>query len=217
MKTNEVVFILDKSGSMSDLVSDTIGGFNSILDEQKEKNDGEVLVSTVLFNENRKVLHDRVKIADVPKMTRKDYRADGSTALIDAIGYSIKHIKDVHKYIREEDIPEHTLFVIITDGCENSSSVFSFKEVKMMIKEQQEKSNWEFLFIGANIDAVGTASNYGICEDYAFNYLADRIGTKKVFGAISKKVSATRKAMKCCKASNSCMGEITKDYNARRK
>ena len=217
MKTNEVVFILDKSGSMSNLVSDTIGGFNSILKEQSENGEGEVLVSTVLFNERRKVLYDRVKIADVPEMTTKDYKPSGCTALIDAIGYSIKHIKKIYKYIREEDVPDHTLFVIITDGLENSSRDFSSSEVKKMIKEQQDKHNWEFLFIGANIDAIETATHYGIDRDYSFNYLADETGTSKVYDAVSKKVSMTRNAVRNMKSSNFCLCAITADYEKRSK
>ena len=218
MKTNEVVFIIDKSGSMSNLVSDTIGGFNSMLKEQKENNeDGKVLVSTVLFNERRKVIHDREDISKIEEMTKKNYVPSGCTALIDAIGYGIKHIDSVHKYIREEDIPEHTLFIIITDGLENASHDYSSDEVKDMIKERQEKKNWEFLFIGANIDAVETGKDIGICEDYLFNYIADGVGQAEVYRGISRKITASRKAAKCCKSSNSCMDSITRDYNKRKK
>ena len=218
MKTNEVVFIIDKSGSMSDLVSDTIGGFNSMLNEQKENNvDGKVLVSTVLFNERRKVVHDREDIVNVKEMTKKNYVPSGCTALIDAIGYGIKHISNIHKYIRPEDIPDHTLFIIITDGLENASHTYSSDEVKEMIKEKQDKDNWEFMFIGANIDSVETAEDMGIDKDYAINYMADGIGQGLVYKSVSKKISASRKAKRFCKSSNVCMKAVTEDYNRRKK
>lgn len=218
MKTNEVVFIIDKSGSMHNLVSDTIGGFNSVLKEQKaNNNDGKVLVSTVLFNETRKVIHDREDIANVREMDSKDYVPAGSTALIDAIGYSIKHIDSVYKYIREEDIPEHTLFVIITDGYENASHNFSSDEVKKMIQDRQDNKNWEFLFIGANIDAVETASNIGIDRDYAFDYVADSIGNSILYNSISNKIFAVKKSKKCAKSSNHCMHKLSVDYKKRAK
>ena len=218
MKTNEVVFIIDKSGSMSNLVSDTIGGFNSMLNEQKANNeDGKVLVSTVLFNERRKVIHDREDITSIKEMTNKDYVPSGCTALIDAIGYSIKHIDSVHKYIREEDIPDHTLFIIITDGLENASHKYSSDEVKKMIKDRQNKKNWEFMFIGANIDAIETAEDMGIDRDYSFNYISDSVGQGVVYGSISKKISASRKATRFCKSSNDCMKDVTTDYNKRKK
>ena len=218
MKTNEVVFIIDKSGSMSDLVSDTIGGFNSMLNEQKENNvDGKVLVSTVLFNERRKVVHDREDIVNVKEMTKKNYVPSGCTALIDAIGYGIKHISSVHKYIRPEDIPDHTLFIIITDGLENASHTYSSNEVKEMIKDKQDNDNWEFMFIGANIDSVETAEEMGIDKDYAINYMADEIGQGLVYKSVSKKISASRKANRFCKTSNRCFAEVTTDYNSRKK
>lgn len=217
MKANEVVFILDRSGSMERLEKDTIGGFNRILKEQKEnKDDGEVLVSTVLFDDERIVLHDRKNINDIERMTEKDYIPRGSTALIDAIGYSIKHIANIHKYIRKEDVPEHTLFVIITDGMENASHVFSSDEVKKMIKHEEEKYGWEFLFIGANIDAVETAKTYGIREDYAFNHISDSRGLGLVYGSISKKVSSTRKMKKGVKTSNECLSEVEIDFKNRK-
>lgn len=217
MKTNEVVFILDRSGSMEGLEKDTIGGFNRILKEQKEnKVDGEVLVSTVLFDDERIVLHDRKNINDIERMTEKDYVPRGSTALIDALGYSIKHIANIHKYIRKEDIPEHTLFVIITDGMENASHVFSSDEVKKMIKHEEEKYGWEFMFIGANIDAVETAKSYGIRTEYAFNHISDGIGTGLVYGCINEKISNTRKTQRGKMSSNMCMKKIEKDYHKRK-
>ncbi len=203
---------------MCGLVNDTIGGFNSMLKEQRKNNeDGKVLVSTVLFNEGRKVIHDREDIANIKEMTENDYVPCGCTALIDAIGHSIKHIDSVHKYIREEDIPDHTLFIIITDGLENASHKYSSDEVKEMIKDRQDKKNWEFMFIGANIDAVETAKDMGINRDYSFNYISDSVGQGMVYGAVSKKISASRKAARFCKSSNACMRDVTDDYNKRKK
>ena len=181
MKKNltELVFILDRSGSMSGLESDTIGGYNSFLEKQKEE-DGSCLVSTVLFNQHSKVIHDRVDLVKIEKMERKDYLASGTTALIDAMGDAIHHIKNVHKYIRKEDVPANTIFVIITDGLENASHKYSSDDVKRMVEEQKEKG-WEFLFLGANIDAVETARTYGIAEDRTSDYLCDEAGIQKNF------------------------------------
>lgn len=217
MKKNEVVFVIDRSGSMCDLVSDTVGGFNSVLREQKENRDGEVLVSAVLFNQDRKVLYDRVKISHVKEMTNRDYMPAGCTALIDALGYSIKHIKNIHKYARREDLPEHTLFVVITDGLENASRDYSSDEVKKMINEQKKKYNWEFLFIAANIDAVETAKHYGIEKDYCYDYLSDSIGTKVLYKCVSEKILDTRKCLKNKKSSNACMKAISDDTAKRTK
>ena len=185
MKNNvtELVFILDRSGSMSGLEADTIGGFNSMLEKQKAE-DGHCYVSTVLFNGESLVIHDRLALAEVPKMTAKDYTVGGCTALIDAIGDAVKHISNVHKYIRAEDVPAHTLFVITTDGEENASRRYSSDKVKAMIKEKQEMG-WEFLFIGANIDAVETAARYGISADRAANYHADAKGTEMLYKSVS--------------------------------
>lgn len=159
MKNNvtELVFILDRSGSMHGLEGDTIGGFNSMIDKQKAQ-DGECYVSTVLFDDVSEVLHDRVRLSEVPVMTDRDYTVRGCTALIDAIGGAIHHIGNVHKYARPEDVPEQTVFVITTDGQENASHRYKADEVKRMIERQKERYGWEFLFIGANIDAVKTAS-----------------------------------------------------------
>jgi len=193
MKNNitELVFILDRSGSMSGLESDTVGGFNSMIEKQK-KQDGECYVSTVLFNGNSEVLHDRVKLCDVAKMTEKDYFVGGCTALIDALGDAIHHIGNVHKYARPEDVPERTMFVITTDGYENASRRFTSEQVKKMIKRQQEKYGWEFLFIGANIDAVETAASYGIDRDRAVNYNADGEGTDVMYQGVSEAVCNMR-------------------------
>lgn len=190
----ELVFILDRSGSMFSLIGDTIGGFNSMLAKQK-KEDGEAFVSTVLFSDESVVLHDRVPLQNVSEMTEKEYTVGGCTALIDAIGEAIRHIGNVHKYARLEDVPEHTVFVIITDGMENASHRYNDREVKRMIERQQEKYGWEFLFLGANIDAVQTAKRYGIRENRAVNYHADKLGTKSVYDAVSEAVVCARAAI----------------------
>lgn len=179
----EIVFILDRSGSMSGLESDTIGGFNSMIKKQKEETDGNALVSTVLFDHESIVLHDRVPLNEVQPLTEKDYEVRGCTALLDAVGDAIKHIRNVHKYAREEDRPEKTLFVITTDGMENASERFSYKDIKQLIGKQKEH-NWEFVFLGANIDAVEVAEHIGIDARRAVNYHADRRGTKHVYEAV---------------------------------
>ena len=186
MKNNitELVFILDKSGSMAGLETDTIGGFNSMIQKQKAE-EGTCYVSTVLFSNESTVLHDRADIRDVKAMTLDDYFAGGCTALVDAIGGAIHHIGNIHKYARKEDIPNRTLFVITTDGMENASHRYTSDKVKKMIENQKNKYGWEFLFIGANIDAVETARNFGISEDKAVNYHADSAGTKVVYNAVN--------------------------------
>ena len=212
MKKNltELVFILDRSGSMSGLESDTIGGYNSFLEKQKEE-DGSCLVSTVLFNQHSKVIHDRVDLVKVEKMDRKDYLASGTTALIDAMGDAIHHIKNVHKYIRKEDVPANTIFVIITDGLENASHKYSSDDVKKMVEQQKEKG-WEFLFLGANIDAVETARTYGIAEDRTSDYLCDEVGIEKNFDALSKSVKSFRA---CGKIEADWAAPIKEDYKKR--
>ena len=193
MKNNitELVCILDRSGSMSGLESDTIGGFNSLITKQK-KEDGACYVSTVLFNSESTVIHDRVPIEKIEPMTANDYVPAGNTALLDAIGGAIHHIGNIHKYAREEDVPEHTIFVITTDGLENASHRYSSREVKRMIERQKEKYGWEFIFLAANIDAVETAANIGISRNRAANYRADGEGTVHMFGAMAKAVSSMR-------------------------
>ena len=193
MKNNitELVFILDRSGSMSGLESDTIGGFNSLIKQQRKK-EGECFVSTVLFDNVTEVLHDRIKLSDVPKMAERDYTVRGCTALIDTIGGAIHHIGNIHKYARPEDVPEHTMFVITTDGMENASHTYSSDEVKKMIERQKKKYGWEFLFIGANIDAVSTATKFGIGADRAVNYRADSRGTEVLFNTVSETVCCMR-------------------------
>ena len=202
----EIVFILDRSGSMSGLEQDTIGGFNSMIQKQKDE-EGEALVSTVLFNNQSCVIHDRVKVQEIAAMTRNEYFVGGSTALLDAIGGAIHHIGNVHKYAREEDIPEHTLFVITTDGMENASHQYSSDEVKAMIQRQKEKYGWEFLFLGANIDAVETAASFGIGADRAVNYNCDSAGTALNYRVLSDTICAVR-------ASRPISAEWKKDIDA---
>lgn len=213
-KTNngitELVFILDRSGSMGGLESDTIGGFNSLIEKQR-KQEGECFVTTVLFDDRLETLHDRLSLDKVEKMTDNDYTVRGCTALIDAIGETVKHISDVHRYIREEDIPEQTMFVITTDGLENASHLYSSDEVKKMI-EQKKELGWEFLFIGANIDSVETAKHFGIDEDRAVNYHADKQGTGILFKTVSNAVGKMRA---CEPLAADWSAEIEEDYKSR--
>ncbi len=187
----ELVFILDRSGSMSGLEGDTIGGFNAMIEKQK-KEEGEAFVSTILFDNVSEVLNDRINLKEIPKMTAKDYTVRGCTALIDAIGGAIKHIGNIHKYARPEDVPAHTMFIITTDGQENASHRFSSDEVKKMIERQKKEFGWEFLFIGANIDAVETAARFGIDRNRAVNYNADSEGTQILYETLSAPICAMR-------------------------
>jgi len=214
MKKNltELVFILDRSGSMAGLEGDTIGGFNAMIEKQK-KEPGEAFVSTILFDNVSEVLHDRISLDAIPKMTDRDYTVRGCTALIDAIGGAIKHIGNIHKYARPEDVPEHTMFIITTDGMENASRRFSSDEVKKMIERQKSEFGWEFLFIGANIDAVQTAAQFGIGRDRAVNYHADSQGTQVLYETLCAPISA----MRSNKAIDANWGQdISKDYNSRK-
>ena len=186
----ELVFILDRSGSMQGLEGDTIGGFNAMIEKQR-KEPGEALVSTVLFDDRTEVLHGRVKVSEVGPITDKEYNVRGCTALLDAIGGAIHHIDNIHKYARPDDVPEHTLFVITTDGMENARCCYSVRQVKEMIR-RQKKLSWEFLFLGANIDAVETAGCLGIDSDRAVNYYRDSAGTRLNYEVVSRAVAAVR-------------------------
>lgn len=215
----EIVFILDRSGSMSGLEADTIGGYNSLIEKQK-KEEGEVYISTVLFDDVCEVLHDRVALDKVRPITDKEYYVRGCTALLDAIGGAIHHIGNVHKYAREEDIPEKTLFIITTDGQENSSRRYSYEKVKHMVERQKEKFGWEFLFLGANIDAIAEAKRFGIKEDRAVNYHCDSEGTAVNYAVLSKTVSNVRQCASICEMKDALDGwddEIRADYKSRKK
>lgn len=193
MKKNltELVFILDRSGSMAGLEGDTIGGFNAMLEKQR-KEPGEAVISTVLFDNETEVIHDRLPLDRVPRLTEKEYYVRGCTALLDAVGGAIHHIGNVHKYAREEDRPEKTLFVITTDGMENASRRYTYDKVKAMIERQREKYGWEFLFLGANIDAAREAARFGIRADCAADYHADSIGTEAVYESVCEAVCQVR-------------------------
>ncbi len=193
MKNNitELVFILDRSGSMAGLEGDTIGGFNSTIEKQREQ-EGTVYVSTVLFDNVCDVLHDRVEIQNIKEMTREQYWVRGCTALYDAIGGAIHHIGNVHKYARPEDVPEHTIFVITTDGMENASRRYSGREIKEKIKRQTEKYGWEFIFLAANIDAAETAESIGIRRERAANYCQTPKGIAQSYDAITRVISDVR-------------------------
>lgn len=211
----EIVFILDRSGSMSGLEADTIGGYNSMLDRQK-KEEGEAIISTVLFDDRSEVLHDRVPLVEMEHITEKEYYVRGCTALLDAVGGAIHHIGTVQKYAREEDKPEKTLFIITTDGMENASRQYGYEKVRKMVEEKKEKHGWEFLFLGANIDAIKVAGQFGIHSDHAVNYENDSEGTQLNYEVLSRAVSQVR--------ANACMpqalsaswkGDIETDYKKR--
>lgn len=207
----EMVFILDRSGSMAGLESDTIGGFNSLVEKQK-KEPGEALLSVVLFDDRTEVIYDRVDIKKAEPMTDRQYYVRGTTALLDAVGQAIHHIGNVHKYAREEDRPAKTVFVITTDGMENASRMYSAGEVKRMIEHEKEKYGWEFLFLGANIDAVETAGRFGIDSSRAVRYHSDSRGTRLNYETLS---GAIRDLRAEAAIPESWKEEIEADYESR--
>ena len=216
----EVVFILDRSGSMSGLEADTIGGFNSMIAKQK-KEEGDAYISTVLFDDQTEVLYDRVPIQRVEPMNDNQYYVRGCTALLDALGGAIHHIGNVHKYAREEDRPEKTLFIITTDGMENASHKYSYDKVKKMVERQKKEYGWEFLFLGANIDAIEVAGRFGIAANRAINYKCDSKGTQLNYEVLSRTVSEFR-ACECDDEEvmdemfDACCAPIREDYQRRR-
>lgn len=213
MKKNltEIVFILDRSGSMGGLENDTIGGYNSFLERQKGS--GEALISTVLFSNQSEVVHDRVPIDKVKPLTDKEYYVGGCTALLDAIGGAIHHIGNVHKYARKEDVPEKTIVVITTDGMENASRRYGYSEVKRMVERQQKEYGWEFLFLGANMDAISAAEQFGIDHSHAVRYHSDSVGTKLNFQVLGEAVANYR--MASCPISDDWKEAIEEDYRSR--
>ncbi|MBQ3275933.1 MAG: VWA domain-containing protein [Oscillospiraceae bacterium] len=215
MKNNitELVFILDRSGSMHGLEQDTVGGFNSLIDRQKTV-EGECRVTTVLFNDRTETVHDRAELSEIRPLTEKDYRVGGCTALLDALGDTIRHIAAIHRYARPEDVPEHTLFVIMTDGLENASHRYSSDEVKRRIEHEKEKYGWEFLFLAANIDAVETAKRYGIGADRTANYHADARGTGVVYDTVAETVCCARMG---APIAGNWSEKINRDYRGRKK
>ena len=211
-KFTEIVFILDRSGSMAGLEADTIGGFNSLIQKQK-KEDGKAVVSTVLFDDKCKVLHDRKDLKEIAPLTEEDYYVRGCTALLDAVGGAIHHIGNVHKYARPEDRPERTLFIITTDGMENASRKYGYEKVKRMIERQKERYGWEFLFLGANMDAVSVAGRFGIAPERAVRFHCDEKGTELNYRVLSETIANVR-----CGApmEASWKEEIERDYEERK-
>lgn len=213
MKTNgtELVFILDKSGSMAGLEADTIGGYNAMLSKQKNE-EGEATVTTVLFNHGIDLLHDRINVRGISPITDQEYEVGGTTALLDAIGSTIQKIGNVQKRTSEAELAEKVLFVITTDGMENASREYSYEKVKEMIERQKEKYGWEFIFLGANIDALSTAAKFGINEDFAVDYHADSVGTQVNFEVLNEAVTSIRQGKKMDRTWKEA---IEKDFESR--
>lgn len=206
---------------MGGLENDTIGGYNSMIEKQKNE-EGEAIISTVLFDHESEILHDRVPLAKIEPITEKEYFVRGSTALLDAVGGAIHHIGNIHKYARDEDVPEKTLFIITTDGMENCSREYSYNKVKKMVERQKEKYHWEFIFLGANIDAVNVANKFGVDKSRAVRFECDGAGTALNYQVMSKMVSCAR----ACKSSaemnvafdsDEMLAEIRDDYKNRHK
>ncbi len=215
----ELVFILDRSGSMSGLEADTIGGFNGMIEKQK-KEEGEAFVSVVLFNDQTQVLYDRVNLRKIEPMNDRQYYVGGYTALLDAVGGAIRHIKNVHKYARKEDVPEKTLFIITTDGMENSSQKYTYEKVRKMVEHEKRKYHWEFLFLGANIDAVRVAGQFGIQKSRAVRYECDGAGTRLNYQVMSNivscaRMSATAMDMENAMDEETLLAPIREDYARR--
>ena len=194
----ELVFIIDKSGSMAGLESDTIGGFNATLKKHKKDKESKAYVTTILFNTNFDMIHDRIDLSEIKPMKESDYEVGGSTALLDAVGETIEHIKNIHKYARSEDVPDKTLFVIITDGMENSSHKYNNRQIKSMISDMREEKKWEFIFLGANIEAEEVAESYGILKERSVNYHSDKSGTKAAWESINSAVMCCMESRDCC-------------------
>lgn len=209
----EIIFILDRSGSMEGLEADTIGGFNSMMRKQASE-PGDALVSTLLFNNDVEVIHDRLNIKDVPEITSKEYYVRGCTALLDTVGGAIKHISMIHKYARKEDVPEKTLFIITTDGMENASRRYSYEDVRSMVEHQKSKHGWEFIFLGANIDAAAEASRYGIDPSMAVNYNCDSEGVGISFKVMEDVVRSYRNT---CEVPKGWRKRIDYDFKSRGK
>ena len=209
----EIVFILDRSGSMAGLEDDTIGGFNAMLEKQK-KEPGKAVLSTVLFSNESEVIIDRTDIQKVEPLTGSQYCVGGCTALLDAIGGAVHHIANVHKYAREEDRPGKTIFVITTDGMENASRRYNYADVQKKVQHEQEKYGWEFLFLGANMDAISLASKFGIREDRAVRYECDSAGTALNYSIVSRTIAKARKG---CTIESDWCADIVDDYNRRGK
>ncbi len=215
----EIVFILDRSGSMAGLEADTIGGYNSMLKKQK-KLEGEAVISTILFDDRTEVLHDRESIDRAELISEKEYYVRGCTALLDAVGGAITHISRIHKELPKEERPEKTLFIITTDGMENASRFYSYEKVKKLVEKKKKKHNWEFVFLGANIDAVQVAARFGVDAKRAVRYECDERGTRLNFEVMSKMVSCARasssaKMMEKAFDEDEMLAPIQADYKKR--